>query len=251
MRIGLIGAGNMASALARGLGEPVIVSDAVTQRARDLVAELGSGEARSNVEVAEQADVVVLCHKPKQLTEVAAQIAGKPRCVVSILGGVGLAELEAAYPGIPVYRFMPNVCAEVGSAVLCYARGALAPHGPEHEILAVFSRVGRVIELDDSLMDTATALTGCAPAFFALFAEALAEAGVRFGLEHADAVTMACQSMLGAAEMLSANGYDTVALRRRVTSPGGSTARGIGSLERDAVRGAMQNAVAAVVEGKT
>jgi pyrroline-5-carboxylate reductase len=240
----------MASALARGLGEPLIVSDAITQRAQDLVTELGTGEVSSNVGVAEQADLVVLCHKPKQLAQVAEEIAGKPRSVVSILGGVPLSKLEAAYPDTPVYRFMPNVCAEVAKAALCYAPGALASQGPEREILELFSRVGTVIEIDDSLMDTATALCGCAPAFFALFAEALADAGVRFGLEHTDAITMACQSMLGTAELLKANDYDTAALRRRVTSPGGSTARGIGALERDAVRGAMQNAVAAVVEGK-
>src|SRR3954451_4989095 len=113
MRIGLIGAGNMATALARGWGEPVLVSDVDHARADALAAELGGEAPGSNAYVADAADAVVLCHKPAQLGEVAEEIRDPARVVMSLLGGVRVADVEAAYPGKPVYRFMPNIPAEV------------------------------------------------------------------------------------------------------------------------------------------
>src|SRR3954466_5508866 len=108
MRIGLIGAGNMAGALARGWGEPVLVADVDHARAEALAAELGGEAPGSNAYVADRSDAVVLCHKPAQLGEVAVEIRDRAKAVISILGGTPLADLEAAYPGLPVYRFMPN-----------------------------------------------------------------------------------------------------------------------------------------------
>src|SRR3954467_7919618 len=126
MRIGLIGAGNMATALARGWREPVVVADVDHARAEALAAELGGEAPGSNAYVAARADAVVLCHKPAQLREVAEEIRDRTKAVVSILGGTALADVEAAYPGLPVYRFMPNIPAEVGHGVFCYAPGSLA-----------------------------------------------------------------------------------------------------------------------------
>src|SRR3954463_3082317 len=113
MNLGLIGAGNMASALARGIGAPVLVSDVEAERARALADELGGQALDSNAEVAERADVVVLCHKPAQLEQVAGEIADKVRAVASILGATRTEQIENAYPGAPVYRFIPNLPAEV------------------------------------------------------------------------------------------------------------------------------------------
>src|SRR5256885_7416500 len=135
MRIGLIGAGNMASALARGWGEPVLVSDVDHARAQALARELGGEAPGSNAYVADAADAVVLCHKPQQLAEVADEIRGRVKTVVSILGGVPVADVEAAYPGKPVYRFMPNIPAEVGQGVFAYAAGTHASTGPLSEVL--------------------------------------------------------------------------------------------------------------------
>jgi pyrroline-5-carboxylate reductase len=248
MRLGLIGAGNMATALARGLGEPVLVSDVDHARAAALAEEIGGEAPGSNAYVADQADVVVLCHKPAQLAEVAAEIRDRARAIVSILGGTKLADIEAAYPGLPVYRFMPNIPVEVGDGVLCYAPGTLAAQGPEREVLDAFGRVGTVVPLAESLIEPATALMGCGPAFFALVVEALVDAGVRHGLQPADAGRLAVETMAGTAAVLREHGHDTLALRRRVTSPGGSTARGLAALERGGVRSAFADAVDAVVE---
>ena len=157
-----------------------------------------------------------------------------------------VADVERAYPGVPVYRFMPNVPAEVRRGVLCYAPGTLAADGPEAEVLELFGRLGVVIPLDESLIEPATALMGCGPAFFALVVEALVDAGVRHGLPPAEAARMTVETMAGTAELLSRSEGDAASLRRRVTSPGGSTARGLAELERGGVRAAVADAVAAV-----
>jgi pyrroline-5-carboxylate reductase len=248
MRIGLIGAGNMATALARGWGEPVLVSDVDHARAGALAAELGGEAPDSNAYVADAADAVVLCHKPAQLAEVADEIRERVKAVVSILGGTPLADVEAAYPGKPVYRFMPNIPAEVGEGVFAYAAGSLAGAGPEREVLELFGRIGTVVPTPEPLIDTAMAVMSCSPAFFALVVEALVDAGVRNGLQPEAASQMAVGAMAGTAAVLRAQDFDTLALRRRVTSPGGSTARGLAALERGGVRDAFSSAVDAVVK---
>src|SRR3954468_13586634 len=166
MRIGLIGAGNMASALARGWGGPVLVSDIDAARAEALAEEVGGEAPGSNAYVADGADVVVLCHKPAQLGEVAQEIRDRAKVIVSILGGTPVADVEAAYPGLPAYRFMPNIPAEVGRGVFCYSPGSRAAEGPEQDVLELFARIGAVVKLPESLMDTPTAVMGCGPAFF-------------------------------------------------------------------------------------
>jgi pyrroline-5-carboxylate reductase len=250
MRIGLIGAGNMASALARGFGEPVLVADPVTGRAEALAEELGGEALASNGEVAEQADVVLLCHKPGQLDEVAVELRDRARAVVSILAATPVSRVEEAYPGKPVYRFLPNIPVEVKQGMSVYVPGRLAAEGPESDIVELFQRVGAVMRLpSEPLVEPAMALMSCGPAFFALVVEALVDAGVRQGLARDDAAKLTVETMGGSAEVLRREGLDATALRTRVTSPGGATARGIAALERAGARSAFDDAVAAVVEG--
>jgi pyrroline-5-carboxylate reductase len=117
MKVGLIGAGNMARAMARGWGDPVLCSDAGSGRAAALVAELG-GVATTNVDVARQADLVVLCHKPAQMNAVANEIAPHTRAVASVLGATRSGALQNAYPGVPVFRVMPNTAVEVRRGII-------------------------------------------------------------------------------------------------------------------------------------
>src|SRR3954471_18233858 len=145
MRIGFIGAGNMATALARGWDEPVLVSDIDHGRAEALAAELGGEAPGTNAYVADASDAVVLCHKPAQLNDVAEEIRDRAKAVISILGGTRIADVEAAYPGLPVYRFMPNIPAEVGHGVFCYAPGSHAADGPEQDVLDMFGRIGTIL----------------------------------------------------------------------------------------------------------
>src|SRR5262245_52701678 len=113
MQIGLIGAGNMARALARGWGVPVLCADPVAERAQALAQDVGGEALASNAEVAERSDLIVLCHKPAQLADVAAELAPHARAVASILAATPLAALREAYPDIPVFRFIPSLPVEV------------------------------------------------------------------------------------------------------------------------------------------
>ncbi|HEX8648627.1 MAG TPA: pyrroline-5-carboxylate reductase [Thermoleophilaceae bacterium] len=245
MRIGFIGAGNMASALARGLGEPALVSDVDRAKAESLAGQIGGQALESNVAVAEAADAVFLCHKPAQLGPVAEELRGSAKAVVSILGGVPLADVEAAYPDRPAYRLMPSIPVEVGQGVLLYAPGSRAADGPEAELRALLDRLGTVVEIAEGLIDVGTAVMSCAPAFLALVAEALVDAGVKHGLTEPVASRMAVETMAGTAAVLRESDYDTRGLRVRVTSPGGMTAKGLAALESGGVRAAFERAVAA------
>jgi pyrroline-5-carboxylate reductase len=248
MNLGLIGAGNMASALARGIGVPVLVSDVDAERARALANELGGEALDSNLQVARRADVTVLCHKPGQLEEVAEEIAGEVQAVASILGATPTERIENAYPGVPVYRFIPNLPAEVRRGVLCYARGTRAAEGPEAEILELFERAGLVIPLEEPLIEPAMAIMSCGPAFLATVVDALADAGEAYGIEREQAARMAIETMAGTAEYLTRHGDDTVGLRRRVATPGGTTERGLQALEEAEMPRAFRAAVDSVVE---
>lgn len=248
MRIGFIGAGSMGSALARGLGEPAVVYDADEERAEAVVAEVGGSVAGSNSELAGQVDLVVLCHKPAQLQDVADEAAPATKAVASILAGTRIAELEAAYPDTPVYRFIPNMPAEVGRGVFCYAGGTRAADGPEQEVLQLFGRTGVVIGMDEPLIEPAMALMSCGPAFIALVVEAMAAAGVRHGLDHDQATRLVVETMAGTAAYLDANSLDAAELRRRVATPGGVTEKGLQALEDGGVPQAFGAAIDLAVE---
>jgi pyrroline-5-carboxylate reductase len=248
MHVGLIGAGNMARAIARGWGEPVLCSDSGSGRAQTLVDELG-GRAVTNAEVAQQADLVVLCHKPYQLSEVAAEVSAHARAVVSVLGATPLTALQEAYPGRPLFRMEPNTAVEVRQGVICYAAASGATPQFESDVVSLFERLGTVVAVREDVMGAATALSGVGPAYQALLAEAQVDAAIRYGLPAPVAGRLVAATMAGTAALLEHRAHDTLAVRREVTSPGGSTARGLAALERGGVRAAFQNAIDAVVLG--
>ena len=251
MKLGFIGAGSMASALARGLGEPVLVYDPELERAERLAAAIDGQVAASNAELADAADLVVLCHKPAQLEQVAEEVGGRAGAVASIMGATRTEALEEAYPGVPVYRFLPNLPAEVGRGVLCYAPGSRAADGPEEEILGLFGRAGVIMPLDEPLLEPAMAIMSCGPAFLALVVEAMAEAGARHGLDPREATRMVVESMAGTAAYLLANGLEPGEMRARVATPGGVTEKGLAVLEDTGLRESFDGAVDLVVETAT
>ncbi len=252
MTVGLVGSGNMGSALARGWGEPLLCTDALHQRAQELAGELGGEAPATNAELAARADVVVLAHKPAQLAEVAAEMAPVLRerpgtAVVSLLAKTSQAEVRAAYDGVAAFRVQPNLPVAVRRGVTAFAR----PEGQDTELAArireLFSRVGAVVEVPDSLVDVAGGCSGVGPAYWALAVEAQVDAAVRHGLTPADAAVLIGETMAGTAELLRAGGWDTLGLRRGVTSPGGTTARGLAALEREGLRRAFAAATDAVM----
>ncbi|HEV3095371.1 MAG TPA: pyrroline-5-carboxylate reductase dimerization domain-containing protein [Solirubrobacteraceae bacterium] len=272
MRIGLIGCGNMARAMARGWGEPVLCFDPVTERAQALAQETGGEALGSGVEVARRADLVVLCHKPAQLRAVAQELASAAKAVASILAATPLAALREAYPGVPVFRFLPSLPAEVraGAIVKALESGGVAGTlAGDSEASAggtqtssgstatnasvtaavdeLFGRLGVLVALDESLVDVAMGLMSCAPAYVALVAEAQVDAGVRRGIPPAQASELVTETLAGTAELLRRRGFDTLAVRREVASPGGITARGLAALERGGIRAAFSDALDAVL----
>lgn len=246
MEIGLIGAGNMARALARGWGDPVLCTDSGSGSAQRLVDELGGERVGSNRELADRVELIVLCHKPYQLRSVAEEIGNTAKAVASVLGGISLDELQQAYPTASVFMLIPNTPVEIRRGVTVYARREPAP-ALEAEVLALFARLGEVVSVPEGLVDAATAVSGVGPAYWALLAEAQVDAAVRKGLRAELASRLVTASMSGSAALIEARGHDTLAVRREVTSPGGSTARGLEALEAAGVRAAFHDAIEAVV----
>jgi pyrroline-5-carboxylate reductase len=247
MQIGLIGAGNMSRALARGWNRPVLVADPVAERARALVAEVGGEVLASNREVAERADIVVLCHKPVQLTDVAGEVAPHAKAVASILAATPLKDLHEAYPDLPVYRFIPSLPVEVRQGAVVQA-APIQKTELDAQVSELFAELGTLVTLPDALVDVAMGLMSCAPAYVALVAEAQIDAGVRRGIPAAQSAELVVQTLAGTAELLSRRGNDTLAVRREVASPGGVTARGLAALERGGLRAAFSDALDAVLE---
>ncbi len=253
MQVGLIGSGNMARALARGWGRPVLCFDPVAKRARALAEEIGGEALASNAEVARRAELVVLCHKPAHLDRVAEEVAPHARAVASILAATPLDAVKEAYPERPVYRFMPSLPVEVREGAVVQAADpereseALNEDALDAQVRELFAELGSLVVLDDALVDVAMGLMSCAPAYVALVAEAQVDAGVRRGIPAAEGARLVVQTLAGTAELLRRRDYDTLALRREVSSPGGLTARGVDALERGGVRAAFSDALDAVL----
>ena len=255
MKLGFIGAGNMATGMARGLaaakGEPaapeaMLFADAAAERAQELANEVGGEALDSNRGVADAADMVLLAVKPNVLDEVAPDLVEAGTPVISILAGTSLERLGQALPGLELVRVMPNLGAQVRQAVLCVAHGADLSEETRTRADELLGLVGEVIELDEGLIDAATALMGCSPGYLALMAEVLVEEGVKEGLTEDQALAMVARSMAATGALLEL--HDPAALRQAVASPGGMTEAGLAALEERAIRPALAAAVDASLE---
>lgn len=250
----MIGGGVMAEAIVSRLLEKkiykpqeIIVSDPVAARRDFLAQTYGVAVSEDNQAIGQDSLMLLLAIKP-QILEIVTQQIGildhKPP-IVSILAGVSLERLEKCFPGHPVIRSMPNTPATVGAAMTAIAGGKKT--GREHleASLELFSAVGQVVEVPESLMDGVTGLSGSGPAFVALMIEALADGGVGAGLPRAIAQQLALQTVLGTAQLLQETGLHPAQLKDRVTSPGGTTIAGVTALEKNGFRAATIEAVLA------
>jgi len=250
MRIGFVGAGNMATGLARGWkaaeGEPgapeaMLFSDADAARARALAEEVGGEALEGNRALAEAADLVVLAVKPNTLAAVAGELAEAGTPVLSILAGTKLEALAKALPGVELVRVMPNLGAQLRQAVLCVVYGEGIDPGLRAGAGEALALLGEVVELDEELIDPATAIMGCAPGYLALMAEALVEAGTKEGLSSEQALAMTAKAMIATGGLLELR--QPGELRRAVASPGGMTEAGLEALEQRDFRAALSAAV--------
>jgi pyrroline-5-carboxylate reductase len=219
----------------------------LADRAQALADEVGGEALATGAEVAQRADLVVLCHKPPGLGSVAAEVAPHARAVMSILAATPLADVKAAYPDRPVYRALPSTPVAVRQGAVILAADGEQDAETDTAVRELLEELGTLVVLDDGMVDVAMGLMSNAPAYYALVVEAQVDAGVRHGLTADQASRLVVQTMAGTAELLRREGYDTLAVRRAVTSPGGSTARGLDALERGGLRAAFSSALDAIL----
>ena len=242
----------MAGALARGWAageggpDAMLFSDIDPERARVLAGEVG-GETRDGLrELAADSDVVLLAVKPPVLDEVAGELGDAPRVLLSVIAATSTERLGEAFPGVPRLRVMPNQPVEVRRGVICHPPPADMPDELASELLALLGLLGPVVEMDEAQLDAAMAVMSCAPAYVALFAEALADAGAAEGLEPAQALEIVTATLAGTAGLLGKR--DPEAIRAAVTSPGGTTEAGLEALREHGFTEALTAAVEASLE---
>ena len=254
-KIGFIGAGNMGGALATAVaksGNEVFLADVCAEKAAALAKEIGATAVDAN-ELVKNCDMIFLGVKPQILPAVAGELrpalGGDNRpCLVSMAAGVTLSELSELFPDNRVIRIMPNTPASVGAGVILYALGKTATDEDEALFLEALAPAGSLNKLDEKLIDAATAVSGCGPAFAYMFIEALADGGVKCGLPRDKAQKFASEMLLGAAKLCVESGRHPGELKDAVCSPGGSTIAGVAALEDGAFRATVIDAVVAAFE---
>lgn len=259
LSIGFLGAGKMATALAKGFiraglvtPKEVIASDINEAAGAAFAKQTGAKTTAANAEVAKFGSVLILAVKPDQVAGALAEIRDgltEKQLVVSIAAGVTLAKLEAGLgSGARVIRVMPNTPALVGSSATAFALGKAATVADAEIATKLFSAVGVAFQVKESLLDAVTGLSGSGPAYVYLFIEALSDGGVAAGLPRDIATKLAAQTVLGAAQMVLETGQHPGALKDMVTSPGGTTIEGLHELEKGKLRGTVMSAVRAAAD---
>jgi pyrroline-5-carboxylate reductase len=252
MSIAVIGGGVIGEAVARNLvssGYDVIVSEKRVERVRDLE-KMGLNVTMDNAAAASVAEMVILCVKPKDVEGILMEIRGKikNKVVVSLAAAITLNFLRRVAPEARFIRAMPNLAVIVRESFIAYCAGSDLSREDLDEAVRVLSALGSVREVDESYMDAITALSGCAPAYLSLIAEAMMYAGLEVGLERNLALTLAAQAMIGTGKLILEGHKAPSEIRDMVTTPGGVTIEGLFELERFPIRHAFMSAVKAAAE---
>ncbi len=258
-RIAILGAGRIGEALLAGLlssgwRQPadIVVTARRESRLEELRERFGVTATDSNASAVEGAELVVLAVKPQDLDQLLGEIdeiVSAEQTVLSVAAAISTAAIEARLaPAVPVVRAMPNAPATVHEGMAGLCAGSHAQEG--HLALAeeALAHVGAVARVPEAYMDAVTAVSGSGPAYFALLAEAMIEAGILLGLSREISTQLVVQTMFGTAKLLRDEKMHPVELREMVTSPGGTTIRAIRELEIAGVRAAFLNAIQAAME---
>jgi pyrroline-5-carboxylate reductase len=255
-RVGFIGAGKMATALARGLcrsgfttPDRIAASDVSAAAREHFAAETGGQVVESNVAVVNQAQIVVVAVKPHQVKQVLTELhhhATPKHLILSIAAGVSLdSMLHVLGHHRRVVRVMPNTPCLVGDSASAFCLGGAATAEDGVLVEKLLSSVGIALSVPENMLDAVTGLSGSGPAYVFVMIEALSDGGVRMGLSRDVAQKLAAQTVLGAARLVLETGQHPGALKDAVASPGGTTIAGLHELERGALRATLMNAVEA------
>ncbi len=257
MKIGFVGGGALAESVIKGIigkivdVKDVYVSERYASRREELIqkykinAEAGVDSFISDI------DLLIIAVKPKDAEAALNEISGKVRTktvVVYVVAGLKLAKVEKYFKDHSVIRVMPNVAISVGEGMNVFTVGKNVKPAEVEMIRDFFSNLGRCIEVEESLMDAVTGLSGSGPAYAFLMIDAMSDGGVAVGLPRAKAIELAAQTLLGAAKMVLESGDHPDVLRDKVTSPAGTTIEGVRVLEQCGVRSALIEAVIAATE---
>jgi pyrroline-5-carboxylate reductase len=257
-KVAILGAGRIGEALISGLlssewrrPEEIAATARRAERVAELAERYGVAATLSNRDAAAGAALVVIAVKPQDLEGLLGEIGGlilPEQTVLTIAAAIPTTHLEQRLsPGVPVVRAMPNTPSTVHEGIAGLAAGAHA--GDEHLALAeeALSHLGAVVRVPERALDAITAVSGSGPAYFALLAEAMIEAGILLGLSREISTQLVVQTMLGTAKQLRDERMHPVQLREMVTSPGGTTIAAIRELESAGVRAAFLNAIQAAM----
>lgn len=256
--IGIIGAGQMAQALAAGFirkgllaPEHILASDPSEEARRRFREVTECQTTEDNLEVVRTQEIIILAVKPQVLRRVLGEIQGRispEKLVISIVAGITLDTLQRSLgENTRIVRVMPNTPALVGFGTSAFAPGKNVRQADLEIVQTLLSAVGIAVQVEERLMDAVTALSGSGPAFVYLFIETLTDAGVRHGLPRDLAHQLAVHTVRGASEMVIRTTEHPAVLRDRVTSPGGTTIAGIAALEGSNFRGAVFAAIEAAI----
>jgi len=258
-KIAILGAGRIGESLLAGLlssgwrkADDIVVTGRREERLEEVADRHGVEATLSNPEAVANAGLVVIAVKPQDFDVLLGEIGGlltPEQTVLSVAAAIPTGQIEARLaPGVPVVRAMPNAPALVHEGIAGICAGAHA--GDEHLDLAedVLAHLGSVVRVPERYMDAVTAVSGSGPAYFALLAEAMIDAGILLGLSRETSTQLVVQTMLGTAKLLRDEEMHPVDLREAVTSPGGTTIHAIRELEQAGVRAAFLNAIQAAME---
>ena len=253
-KIGVIGAGKIGSAIARGIiraglvkKENVMASDVSDELRQAIARDLDIKVTPDNGALCDFAEITILAVKPQIVDPVAREIAkklGKSKLLISVAAGVPLGRIETHLePGARVVRVMPNIPCVVGAGAAGFAGGAHATAADLEKVGAILNSFGVGLAVEEKYLDAVTGLSGSGPAYVFLFMEALADGGVQVGLSRDVALKLAMQTVYGAARMALESNKHLSELKDEVTSPGGTTIAGLYAMEQNGFRGTVMDAV--------
>ena len=253
IKIGFIGCGNMGGALAAAAAKykdaEIRLFDKDEDKAKSLAERIGG--IVCDIDGVCACELVFLGVKPNIIPivadEIAKKVAASGATVISMAAGVSLAKLAVMLGDLPIIRIMPNTPAEVGYGMILYTANEKGA-GTVPIFLESMAAAGKFDAIDERLIDAASAISGCGPAFVYMFIEALADGGVMSGLPRDKAMLYAAETLIGAAEVVKQTGRHPGALKDAVCSPGGSTIEGVKALEDGKMRGTVTGAVVASYE---